>query len=559
MRVAQEVLASKKASLSAMKSDRLPWWNAWRDLANYILPARYTSLQSKNERAQNIRNTFILDSTGTRAARILAAGMMNGIISPARPWFKLRVAGFEDNLDYPARVWLDEVERRMYTVMAESNFYNSMATTFLDLSVFGTACSLIYEDAEKVIHCHNAALGEFYLMIDPNHSVCGLAREIDMTVYQMVMEFGEENCSQTIREAWKKGGADHHTSYRVIHLIEPNSAIAGSLSPSFKYREYYWMEGTDDPLQGGGLNILRIRGYFDFPGICPRWELGGNDAYGTSPGMDALGDIIQLQHETKKKAQGIDKMISPPMLADITMEHKPTALLPNSITYVSRLESGKGMRPAYEVNPPIQALTEDLIDIRQRIGATFYNFLFNDISQIDTVRSATEIAARKEEKLILLGPVLERFENEAIDPSIKRVFGIMARNRMLPDPPNSIRGRPLTIHYVSILAAAQSAVGTIPTERLLQVIGNLVQVFPEARLVPKVTDLLLDYARDTGVPAKNLHTRQEIADQIAQENANSRAEQQAAMTQQAAETGQTLSQTDVGGGANALQQVLGRS
>jgi hypothetical protein len=42
-------------------------------------------------------------------------------------------------------------------------------------------------------------------------------------------------------------------------------------------------------------------------------------------------------------------------------------------------------------------------------------------------RNELEIIERKGEKLIQLGPVLERFENEALDPAIERCFNIMLR------------------------------------------------------------------------------------------------------------------------------------
>jgi hypothetical protein len=45
----------------------------------------------------------------------------------------------------------------------------------------------------------------------------------------------------------------------------------------------------------------------------PRWDVTGNDPYGTGTAFDAIGDIKQLQHETRRKAQAIDKMVDPPM------------------------------------------------------------------------------------------------------------------------------------------------------------------------------------------------------------------------------------------------------
>ena len=84
----------KKGLLIGLRTDRLPWWKYWREISDYLLPRRYVWLLTNNEyRVANVRNSKILDATGTTAARILASGMMNGVTSPARPWFRLRVPG----------------------------------------------------------------------------------------------------------------------------------------------------------------------------------------------------------------------------------------------------------------------------------------------------------------------------------------------------------------------------------------------------------------------------------------------------------------------------------
>lgn len=552
MKISVEEHNKKKTMIAMMQRERQPFWQHWRDLADYFLPQRYVWLLSSPEQRVSRRNSMILDGTGTIAARTLASGMMNGITSPARPWFKLRVVGVNYDAHPEVAVWSDEVERRMLRVMGESNFYNAMAVLYLDLVVFGTAASLIYESKDKVIHCTNPALGEFYLMQSSEHKVNGMAREFQYKVHQVVQEFGLENCSQRVKDAYAAGGGRLMEDVNITHLIEPNDG-KGYMGKGYAYRECYWETNA----QVGDL--LREKGYSDFPVIAPRWELASNDVYGTSPAMDALPDVIQLQHETKKKAQGLDKMISPPLLADIQLEHKPMALLPNGVTFVSRLDQTSGAKPIYTVNPPIGEMSQDLMQIQGRIREIFHNDLFQMISQLDTVRSATEIDARREEKLVLLGPVLERFENEGLDPGIERVYGIMTRRGDFADLefPEELQDAEIEIQYVSILSSAQSAVGTAPIERLLQVIGNIGQIWPEAKLIPNIPELLNDYALDIGVKQKNLHTKAQVAEKIQGANENAQQQQQLQDAGQGAQAAKLLSETEVGGGANALQRLLG--
>lgn len=535
--------------IAELRSERRSFWTLWRELANYYLPKRYVWLLSDKEaRTREAKNPYILDPTGTIAARILASGMMNGITSPSRPWFRLRIPGFDSEGDAMS-VWADECVRRMLYIMGESNFYNAMAVLYLDLVVFGSAAVLIYEDDDTVIRCYNPALGEFYLGQSHRLSVDTFAREFRQSIKQLASRFGVENLPPALQAKHKEGGAKCLELHDVTHLIEPNY---GTVPEKFEYVETYWLTANNE------MTVLQQKGFNELPGIFPRWELTGNDAYGTSPAMDAMPDVIQLQHETKKKAQGLDKMISPPVVADIQLQHRPTALMPNGITYVAG-HNNIGAKPLYTIQAPIGEMSDDILQVQTRIREIFHNPLFNMISQLDSVRSATEIDARREEKLVLLGSVLERFENEALSPAINRIFSIMQRQGMLPDPPEGFEGTEVEIQYVSILSTAQRAVSAAPTERWLQLIGNVVQIAPDVAKIPNWEELVRNYGAAIGVQARDMRTREEVNEEKQEEAEKQQMDEMGAAIQPAAEGAKLLSETNVGGGANALQNLLAAS
>lgn len=547
-------LQQKAASLAAMDSEFQDWKPFFSELAQFILPRRYTwlheSRSAKGETAKK-RQEYILDGTATTAVRVLAAGMLNGITSPARPWLRLRFSNFtSDQTNVEAQRWLDETVRRMLVVMAESNFYNSMAMLYLDLPIFGTAGMLIYEDYDEVIRCYNLACGEYRIGQNARKVVDRVGRFYEQTVAQLEQRFGLERLSPQTKEKFQRGGASLLEPVQCCHLIEPNDDRPGALPRQFAYREYYWEQSRND----GGM--LEIAGYRDNPGLFPRWELQGNDTYGTSPGMEALPDIKQLQQETKNKGMGLDYMVRPPIVADIALQGRPSALVPRGITYVPS-HSQVGAKPVYTVNPPIGEMRMDIRDIQLRIKEIFHNDLFSMISQLETVRTATEIDARREEKLIKLGAVLQRFENEALDPGIKRVFAIMQRKGLLPDPPAGYENQPVEVDYVSILSDAQRAVGTASTERFLQVLGNLAGTVPDVLQIPDFDGLLRDYADRIGVPAVGIKPREQVAAEAAARADAAAAQQAALVGNDLTNAAKNLSETDLGGGQNALQALLG--
>jgi hypothetical protein len=540
--------------LVGLRSDRYSWWVHWRELADYILPRRYKWLITPNQanRGSPI-NQRIIDSTGTIAARVLAAGMMAGITSPGRPWFRLTLSDKRLSDNQEVKQWLSVVRDLMLEVFAESNFYNALATMYQDLAVFGTAPMIMYEDFEDVIRCYNPCAGEYYLSNGPRGNVDTLYREYVKTVLQVAEEFGLENCSPTVQSAIATGGAQLSQEIVIAHAIEPNSPLIAGLPQlkGYKYREIYWEYGS------GQNYILRVKGFHECPFNAPRWDTVGNDAYGRSPGMDALGDVKQLQVQQKRKAQAIDKMVNPPMIADVALKNEPASLLPGGVTYVPSVASGVGFKPVYEVKPELQYMTEDMREVQGRVRTTFFYDLFLMISQLDTVRTATEIDARREEKLIQLGPVLERFEGEALDPAIGRTFNIMHRAGMLPPIPDVLRGQNIQAEYVSMLAQAQRAAMTAGMERFAAFVGNIGAVKPDAYDNVDTDEMIDIYADRLGVDPKIVVPFAKVQ-KIREERARQQAEQQ--MQVQAAQAvagAKVLSETDVGGGQNALQRMIG--
>jgi len=318
---------------------------------------------------------------------------------------------------------------------------------------------------------------------------------------------------------------------------------------------------------GSGQNeMLRLKGFHEKPFVAARWDVVGNDAYGNGPGMDAIGDVKQLQVEQKRKAQLIDKLVNPPMVADPSLKNEPASVIPGGVTYAAYGPEGKPrFSPVYEVNPAaLPGITEDLNEVKDRVKAAFYYDLFLMISQLDTVRTATEVDARREEKLIQLGPVLERFENEVLDVAINRVFQILIRANdpqfpILPPMPKELKGRHIQPEYISMLAQAQRSAMTAGMERLAAFAGNVSAVNPGVLDNIDFDEMIDEYADLLGVPAKIIVPYAKVLQLRAQRSKQQQAQAAMQTSLAMAQGAQTLSQTDTGGGINALQQMLGNA
>ena len=553
--------------LLGLRINRYSWWTHWRELADFFLPRRYRWIVTPNMMGRGSPiNQHILDSTGVICARNLASGLVSGKSSPTLPWFRLRVGKVDSTQTSPVSLWLAECERLLYMIFAESNFYNCIATFYYDLVVFGTAVLLIYEDFDNVINCYNPCAGEYYVDIDGKYRPCVFYREFTMTVDACVDRFGIDNVSASVKSLYEdNAGANRTRELIIAHAIEPNddgNASKFGISSRWKYRECYWEWGGSASPQGGGNappGFLERKGYYEQVAIIGRWDLVSNDAYGRSPAMDGLPDQKQLQLESRRKAQGIDKMVNPPLVADVQLKNQPASLLPGGITYVSGYAaSGKpGFSSVYDTKFPVNEITEDLNEVRQRLSKTFFNDVLMTASQFETRSNVTamEWDMRKSESMVLLGPALERIDFEVLSPTIDRVFAVASRAGILPPAPPEIQGKMINIDYISMLAQAQQAAASGGIERLLQVTGNIAALDP-AILAKIDFDYTLDkYSHLLNNDPKLMRTQQATDALRAEQQKQQQQAAQAEQAQQLAQAGQTLSETQVGGGKNALETM----
>jgi len=541
-----------------IKDERSTFFGHWQELSEYVLPRRGRFLTSKRNDGSK-KNGKIIDSTGTMAVRTLSAGMMSGITSPARPWFRLATPDAALMEQSDIKQWLYAVEKKMREIFSRSNLYNSLQTTYEELAVFGTGAMLVNEDHDDVIRCYPFTVGEYGLSLSSRLSVNTFYREFQMTVAQVVEQFGYENCSDPVQSMFKSGQLDKWVD--IMHVIEPNTAR------QYNMKDNKNMPFTSCYLEKASKNERKLSssGYEEFPILAPRWHVTGVDIYGRSPAMDVLGDVKALQIEQKRKAQGIDKMVNPPLQAPSSLRGQTATVLPGGVTYVDTMQGAQGgFRPTYEVNPRLAELQQDIQETQYRIRQGFYSDLFQMLTMSDRRQiTAREIDERHEEKLLMLGPVLERLHTELLDPLIDRTFNIMMRNDLLPTPPEELSGVTLKVEYISVMAQAQKAIGTGAIERLAGFVGNMAATKPEVLDKFDADQSVDEYAEMIGVPPKVVvsddvveEIRQERAAQMQQQQMMEQMNQGVQTANAGAQAAKVMSETDTDG-ESLLNNIIG--
>ncbi len=561
------VFSHLESRLGMLRSWRYSWWAFWQVLARFFLPRRSVWLVTANRMDRgNALNDAIIDSTGGLAVRTCASGMWTGLTSPSRPWFKLANSLPWVPIDADGKAWLEDTQERVYTLLAGSNFYTQMAQAFQDVTVFGTAPVIIYEDDEDGIRLYLPCAGEYYLAVGARNSVDTLYREFNMTARAIVEMFRFKNCPHQVQTAFNTGGASWDLEFTVAHAIEPNVRLSARgtrgktvdvLPGTFVYREIYWLKGTKTS------GPLSKRGFRTKPFMAARWATTSNDAYGRSPCMDAIGDTKQIQQETRRKAEFIEKGVRPPMGANVELKNEPASIIPAQITYTSTEGGKKGFWPLFEVSAQwVAPLAADIKEVAGRIQECLFVNMFMAISRMEGVqpRNELELTKRDLERLQELGPFVQLFESEFAGPAIMRILDIMQRKQMLKPKPASLQNVPLKIDYISIMSLAQRSAESVSMKDVLATAGSLSSAAKAAGVPDPIRVINLDaamrhYGDITNFKSDLFYSDDEVAkhDQIrTQEQQKAAAPGQAAAAVDAAKT---LSQASLAPG-NALSAML---
>ena len=526
----------------------------FRELARYFDPSRqrFDDIDHNSQVNRNY-NTHMIDMQPAQALSVLSGGLMSSMTNPAVPWIKLTLQDQEKAAFGPIRNWLDEVAKMILHVLGKSNFYNVMPNIYSDGGLYATNSLFMEEDPVNLLRFYHLPMGTYRIANGAMNTIQTLGRELHLTVIQMVEKFGFDVLSDSVQKMYTDGQYFKHVP--VYHLIHPREAYDPEKfdSSNMPYSSIYWQKGQD--------GILKESGYRNNPNACGRWTTIGSDAWGSlSPAMLTLGQARGLQKDQQQKFEAQEKMIRPPMIASSSLRNSRATLVPGGITYVDNLTASSftGFQPAFQSNFRVDYTLQSIQDTRQQIKDFMYTDLFLSITNIDKSNTtAEEIARRNEEKLLLLGPVVNRMNEETLNPVVERTYSELLRRGQLPDIPDELRGDALNIEYQGIMAQAQKLVSLTSQERATSYVGNLAALYPD--IVDKFNaDKAVDAYFDTVGADPHLLNDDEVVEQKRQQRAaQQRAEQIGQMAQpaqQAADAAKLLSETDTGG-QNALKTL----
>lgn len=520
------------------KGERSDWESEWRSISDFLLPGRGIYQTYAKPRKRKLTSPRVVNSVAEDALYVLTSGMSGGLTSPSRPWFKLGWADQKLEGIEPLKGWLQNCEDSLHTALQRSNFYAVINSFYVEYAGFGTGCIYVGEDSDDPVAPFRFELltaGEYAFATNSMGRPSDFWRTIFLTPKQLVERF-PDTASKEAKDLVAKNRPSAHRTYITVleyiiqrpHQDKPYTKVYYEVTSS--------TTGAADNQYSGATAPLEVSGYYEFPYPIGRWSTIGSDIYGVGPGSRALPDIKRAQEMEKAFLMAAHKTINPPLNVPGRMRGKLNTL-PGGENYYSN--QNETISELYQVRFDYQGVTGAMERVEQRIQRNFFNDIFLTASRDPNASplKATQVNVQEQEKMLRLGPVIERLQHEFLQPIIERCFNIMLRKGEFPElsPEYADMAGDYNIALVSPLATAQRSVALQGINSFMAFVAQGAQYDQTILDNINVDAAAREMADISGVDLGILRPAEEVA-QIRKQRAEAQAaqqqkEEQAAMAQ----------------------------
>jgi hypothetical protein len=528
MKIPEELKFTKVSSAyDELRNERSEWEAEWRNISDYLLPGRGIYQTYSKPRKRKLTSTRVVNTIAEDALYVLTSGMHGGLTSPSRPWFQLEWEDDKLKDIEPLTAWMEEAQERLHGALHDSNFYSIINSFYIEYAGFGTGAVYVGEDTKTddvAFRFELLTAGEFLFSMGVDGRPDQFFRTIFMTERQIYERFDKKKLSP-----------------RLIKRVERNDS--GIDTPKFTLLEYIsryrysddkpWSRVFYEIITGSHKDEDRFRqplsydGFYEFPYPTARWNIIGSDVYGLGPGSRALPDIRRLQEMEKAFLMATHKNINPPLNAPARMKGKLNTL-PGGYNYYSNPQ--ETVNEVYQIRFDYQGVSAAIERVEQRIRRNFFNDIFLTANRDPnaTPYKATEVTAREQEKMLRLGPVIERLQHEFLKPLLERCFNIMLRKDMFPplSPELADLAGDYNVSLVSPLATAQRAVALQGINSFLMFLGQAAQFDQQIMDNVDIDEAAREYADISGVRMGILRPQEEV-DRIRAQRAQALAQEKA--------------------------------
>lgn len=438
-----EVLQQFEAAVTA----RQPLEGLWIDCYKYTHPLRGAGFGgdqfSRPEQYQataKSQQAQIYDSTAPDSTRTLASALVSGMTPANNVWFGWKL----DDLDKESQDWLDKSATTVHSLIHSSNFDAPNYEAMLDVADAGMAALYVEEAEADSDQTYNFEVwplaGCFFDSSRRAGPIDIIFRPFTLSARQAVSEYGEKALPERVRTLNAKKPGER---VKFVTMIAPKTERKKKIDQLQPYESI--------TVHYDSKQVVRRKGYHEFPVPVPRWLKLPNSCYAQGPMADALPDVKTLNELERVTLAGADMAINGMWGAvdDGVINPKTVRIGARRVVFMRDKESFFPLTPGGKFDLSAIKAQEKRQSIRRVLMA--------DLLESNTsgpAKTATEWHYRINLIRQLLGPTYGRLQSEYLQQVVARCFGIALRKGLLGEPPESLAGRILHLRYVSPLARA---------------------------------------------------------------------------------------------------------
>lgn len=402
----------------------------WQFARWYLLPNRVDDLRFRpSDFVGRVRN-----GAARMACARLAGAHMSHIVTSHEPWFKwiARPGDVAEEDVEEANAWYGKCSDIALMELTRSNFYSEIYECFLDRVGMGTG-SLYCGPGRSVRLLFKAISPEQVCgEVDDEGRVVVFVREMLLSAYDVADLFGKAALSEGMAADYHQGGAGmYEKKWVVLHVVRR----AKKPKMGRGWESFY--------VDQQGKRVMRREMEWEMPYMATRWKMNGTSFFGFAPWQDVEGEVRGVEEIEKDLEKARRVAIDPRILTAAKLVGQ-VDLRAGGKTLVDPdlLQAGGVLLPKeWAAVGDVSLSYKQLADKEQRIKDAFLVPMLELFAYDDGKKgfpTATEVMARENQYLLQFFPSFVQFAYD-VQPTLDRVFMVLYRAGVFPDPPDCVR------------------------------------------------------------------------------------------------------------------------
>ena len=487
----------------------------WTEIAKYTNPGM-SLMFDKDDTEEDEYAKDVYDTTAMEAADTMADGITGNLISKSSAWVGMYALDPSENKKKAIQDFFQTVNMVILGALQRSNFYN-LIHSYTKLGVTIATATMFAEEDPVTTNAFFKIRHPKYTYIDENWygEVDTLHRVIRIGA-RAAAEYFVKDKSKLSKTLIKLAEDSPYEKVDICHALFPAKGewfnfpgVKGNVA------SVYWEPNEKD--------IIRAGGFDSFPAITWRYETDGNEKYGRGPAHQALPAIRGINVMRKTLLQAAHKSTNPPLNIPEEMKNK-VRNLPGGANYYR--DPGRVVMP-WNVGSNYPIGQNEWEIAKKQVEAPFYIEFWKLLTNLTQRMTAMEVAERRGEKATLIAAPISKFESEALDNLLFKIYEIESRNGRIPDVPPELKGE---VGWAYFGPLAQMQKRSLENDGIKATLIDLERIFamaPEALMTFNWTSTARDVALANGFPAADILSDEEVQ-KIKEQQAQAAAAQQKA-------------------------------